>query len=94
MLHERTNPARPAQGRTNKRCPACGERKSLIDFYTTVRGGPSGYCKGCQRAVSRLSSRRRQAAVRLLAAAHPEEWADALRQAREERQGRQGGDAA
>jgi hypothetical protein len=30
--------------------------------------------------------------VRLLAAAHPEEWAAALRQAREERQGHKGGD--
>jgi uncharacterized protein (DUF983 family) len=78
MRNERTNPARPAQARTHKRCPACGQSKPLSDFYTAGDSGPSGYCRECQRAVSRLASRRRQAAMRLLIAAYPEEWADLL----------------
>jgi len=86
MRDERTNSVRPAQVRTHKRCPACNGLKRVTDFYTTVRGGPSGYCKDCQRAVSRLSSRRRQAAVRLLIAAHPEEWAGVLGLVRARRQ--------
>jgi len=76
MRDERTNSARPA--RTHKHCPACGQSRSLCDFYTAVDGSPSGYCKDCQRALSRLTSRRRQAAMRLLIAAHPEEWAGLL----------------
>jgi hypothetical protein len=93
MRHERT-PTLPAGHPSKKRCPACQQIKPVSEFYVAVRGRPSGYCKTCQRAVSRTSRLRRQAAVRLLAAAHPEEWAAALRQAREERQGRQGGGAA
>jgi hypothetical protein len=76
MRHERTNSARPA--RTHKHCPACGQSRSLCDFYTAVDDSPSGYCKDCRRAISRLTSRRRQAAMRLLIAAHPEEWAGLL----------------
>jgi hypothetical protein len=93
MHHERT-PTLSAGHPLKKRCPACQQVKPVSEFYVTVSGRPSGYCKACQRAVSRTSRLRRQAAVRLLAAAHPEEWAAALRQAREERQGRQGGGAA
>jgi hypothetical protein len=93
MHHERT-PTLSAGHPSKKRCPACQQVKPVSEFYATVSGRPSGYCKACQRAVSRTSRLRRQAAVRLLAAAHPEDWAAALRQAREERQGRQGGGAA
>lgn len=93
MRHERT-PTLSAGHSSKKRCPACQQVKPAWNFYVTVGGRPSGYCKPCQRAVSRTSRRRRQAAVQLLAAAHPEEWAAALRQAREERPRRQGGDAA
>jgi hypothetical protein len=71
MRDERTNSARPA--RTHKHCPACGQSRSLCDFYTAVDGSPSGYCKDCQRALSRLTTRRRQAAMRLLIATHPED---------------------
>ncbi len=86
MRDERINSSRPAQARTHKRCPACGQSKPVSDFYTTVRGGSSGYCKPCQQAVSRLASRRRQAAVRLLIAAHPEEWVGVLGLVRARRQ--------
>jgi hypothetical protein len=73
--------------------PGCQQAKPVSEYYVTV-GRPSGYCKSCQRAVSRGSRLRRQAAVRLLAAAHPEERAAALRQARKDTQRRRGGDAA
>jgi hypothetical protein len=78
MRDERTNSARPAQAWTHKRCPACGNSKPLSEFYTTPSGAPSGYCKSCQRAVSRRSRRRRNAALRALIALYPEEWRAAL----------------
>jgi uncharacterized protein (DUF983 family) len=78
MHDERTNSARPARARTHKRCPACGEDKHLSEFYTLRSGAPSGYCKSCQRAISRRSRRRRLAALRALISLHPEEWRAAL----------------
>jgi hypothetical protein len=78
MHDERTNSARPAQARTEKRCPACGEDKHLSEFYTLRSGAPSGYCKTCQRAVSRRSRRRRNAALRALISLYPEAWRAAL----------------
>jgi hypothetical protein len=78
MHDERTNPARPAQARTHKHCPACGLSKPLSDFYATPSGAPSGYCKSCQRAASRRSRRRRNAALRALIARYPEAWRAAL----------------
>jgi hypothetical protein len=78
MHDERTNPACPAQARTHKRCPACGLSKPLSDFYTTPSGAPSGYCKPCQRAISRRSRRRCSAALRALIARYPEAWRAAL----------------
>jgi hypothetical protein len=77
-MHDQPNPAVPAQARTHKRCPACGASKPLSEFYTTPSGAPSGYCKSCQRAVSRRSWRRRNAALRALIALYPEEWRAAL----------------
>ena len=82
-MRDQPNPAAPAQARTHKRCPSCGARKQLSDFYTTPTGGPSGYCKGCQRAVSHRSRKRRNAAVRALIALHPEAWRDALQASRD-----------
>jgi hypothetical protein len=78
MRDERTNSARPAQAWTQKRCPACGNSKPLSEFYTTPSGAPSGYCKSCQRAISRRSRRRRNAALRALIALYPEQWRAAL----------------
>jgi len=92
MRDERTNPRIPARpSRRHKRCPACGQAKPLAAFYVTRGGGPSGYCKCCQRAVARLSARRRAAAVRLLAAAHPAEWAAARALVRGQRHPSAGG---
>jgi hypothetical protein len=73
-MRDQPNPATPAQAQTHKRCPSCGASKPLSEFYTTPNGAPSGYCKSCQRAVSRRSRRRRNAALRALIALHPEEW--------------------
>jgi hypothetical protein len=77
-MHDQRNPAALAQARNHKRCPACGIRKPLYEFYTAPSGAPSGYCKSCQRAASRRSRRRRNAALRALIALHPEEWRAAL----------------
>jgi hypothetical protein len=57
-----------------KRCPACQQVKHRADFSPTPAGLSSSYCQDCKRASSRLASRRRQAAVRLLIAFHPEEY--------------------
>jgi hypothetical protein len=90
---ERTNSSRPAQARADKRCPACGQHKPLSEFYTTSTGRPSGYCKPCQRAISRRARRRRNAAVRALIATQPEAWRAALAASRDD-DPRGGGDAA
>ena len=82
-MHDQPNPAASARARTHKRCPACGVRKPLFEFYTTPSGAPSGYCKSCQRAISRRSRQRRNAALRVLIALHPEEWRAALQSDRD-----------
>jgi hypothetical protein len=78
-MRDQRNAAAPAEPRTHKRCPSCGASKPLSEFYATPTGGPSGYCKGCQRTVSRRARKRRNAAVRALIALHPDAWRDALR---------------
>jgi uncharacterized protein (DUF983 family) len=93
MHDERTNSARPAQARTQKRCPACGEDKHLSEFYTLRSGAPSGYCKSCQRAISRRSRRRRNAALRALIARYPEAWRAALQHDPDHGEATEGGGA-
>jgi uncharacterized protein (DUF983 family) len=77
MRHEPIGSCSPVQQARSKRCPVCGQAKPLAAFPTTP-AGISPYCQDCQRATSRLASRRRAAAIRLLIAAHPEEWAGLL----------------
>ncbi len=84
---------RTPAARTHKRCPACEQHKPLSEFYTTSSGRPSGYCKPCQRVISRRARRRRNAAVRALIAAQPEAWQAALAASRDH-DPRAGGDAA
>jgi hypothetical protein len=60
-----------------KRCPSCGQTRPLADFSTTA-AGPSRSCGDRRRTAARLASRRRTAAMRLLIALHPEEWAGLL----------------
>ena len=83
MHDERTGVRAALQSPERKRCTACQQLKPHNDF---TPGGLSSYCKDCQRAASRLASRRRRAAVRLLIAAHPEEWAGLLGLVRGRRQ--------
>jgi uncharacterized protein (DUF983 family) len=77
-MHDEPTGVRTAlQSPERKRCPACQQVKPHTAFSTTPTS-LSSYCRDCERAVSRLASRRRQAAMRLLIAAHPEEWAGLL----------------
>ena len=92
-MHDQPNPAVPAQARTHKRCPSCGDSKPLSDFYTTPSGAPSGYCKPCQRAISRRSRRRRLAALRALIARYPEAWRAALQHDADDGESTKGGGA-
>jgi hypothetical protein len=85
MHVEPTGSCPPVQPPASKRCPACQHVRPLTDFATSP-AGVSSSCWDCQRAASRLASRRRQAAVRLLIAAHPEEWAGLLGLVRGRRQ--------
>ena len=85
MRHEPIGSCAPVQQDRSKRCPVCGQAKPLAAFPTTPAGIFS-YRPDCQRAASRLASRRRRAAVRLLIAAHPEEWAGLLGLVRGRRQ--------
>jgi hypothetical protein len=74
MPHEPTGSRRPVQRAAVKHCPACDSTQLVGNFYTTRCGRLSGSCKSCQRAAARLSDRRRDAAIRLLIASHPEEY--------------------
>ncbi len=77
-MHDEPTGVRPAlQSPERKRCPACQQVKHHAHFPPTPAGRFS-YCQDCKRAISRLASRRRQAAVRLLIALYPEEWAGLL----------------
>jgi hypothetical protein len=78
MHVEPTGSCAPVQQPASKHCLACDQIKLPAEF-STIPGGLSSYCRDCQRAASRLASRRRAAAIRLLIAAHPEEWAGLLR---------------
>jgi hypothetical protein len=73
-MHDEPTGVRAAlQSPRRKRCPACQQSEHRADVSTTP-AGLSSSCQDCQRASSRLASRRRQAAVRLLIALHPEEY--------------------
>ncbi len=67
MRHEPSDSCPPVQQPGGARCPACHRATAPADVATR--------CPDCRRAVARLASRRRAAAMRLLIAAHPEEWA-------------------
>ncbi len=76
MPHEPSGSCSPVPQVRSKRCSACEQVKPVADFATPA--GRSFSCRDCRRAASRLESRRRAAAMRLLIAAHPEEWAGLL----------------
>ena len=72
MQHEPTPAPAPGHRSGRKRCPSCQANKFLSEFYVTPSGAPSGYCRTCQKAISRRSRKRRNAAIRALIALHPE----------------------
>ena len=73
-----------------KRCPRCGQLKSVAEFYRRRRSRRlSSYCQPCTRAASRQAQRRRRhdpAAAEVLRAV------DRVRQRRRRALGGQGGD--
>jgi hypothetical protein len=72
-MHDEPTGVRAAlQSPRRNRCPACQQVKHRTGSSSTPAGLSS--CQDCQRASSRLASRRRQAAVRLLIAFYPEEY--------------------
>ena len=85
MRHEPSGSCPPVQQAPAKCCAACGQARPLAEFPTSP-AGRSSFCGDCHRAASRLASRRRAAAMRLLIAAHPEESAGLLGLVRGRRQ--------
>jgi hypothetical protein len=78
MPHEPSGSCPPVQQAPAKRCAACGQSRPLAEFATTLAGRSAACCQACRRAAARLASRRRAAAMRLLIALYPEEWAGLL----------------
>jgi len=78
MRHERTNSRVPGQP-ASKRCAACRALKHLDDFYTDRHGRRTSRCKDCHRRQTRANNRRRTTALRLLVAAHLDEYHALLR---------------
>jgi hypothetical protein len=78
MPHEPSGSCPPVHLALAKRCSACGQARPLAEFATTLAGRPASCCQACRRAAARLASRRRAAAMRLLIALHPQEWAGLL----------------
>jgi hypothetical protein len=78
MPHEPSGSCPPVQQAPAKRCAACGQARPLAEFPTSPAGHPASCCHACRQAAGRLAGRRRAAAMRLLIALHPEEWAGLL----------------
>jgi uncharacterized protein (DUF983 family) len=74
MRDERTNCSAPSQPPTAKRCSGCGQEKLARDFYLYRGDRLSSRCKGCQCEAARTTSRDRRSALRILIAAHSEEY--------------------
>jgi hypothetical protein len=78
MRHEPSGSCPPVQQAPAKPCAACGQNRPLAEFPTSLAGRPASCCSDCRLAAARLASRRRAAAMRLLVALHPQEWAGLL----------------
>ncbi len=74
MRDERTNSSAPSHPPASKRCSGCGRVKSTRDFYIYRGSKLSSRCKDCQCAAARTTSRDRRGALRVLIAAHHEEY--------------------
>jgi hypothetical protein len=69
MPHEPSGSCSPIPRARSKHCPAREQVKPVAGFATPV--GRCSCCQDSQRAASRMASRRRAAAMRLLIAAPP-----------------------
>jgi hypothetical protein len=78
MPHEPSGSCPPVQLAPAKRCAACSQARPLAEFPPSPAGRPASCCSACRRSAARLASRRRAAAMRLLIALHPQEWAGLL----------------
>jgi recombinational DNA repair protein (RecF pathway) len=78
MRDERTNSNAPSQLPTAKRCSGCGRVKPTCDFYLYRGDKLSSRCKDCQCEAARTTSRDRRSALRVLIAAHSEEYQSLL----------------
>jgi len=74
MRDERTNSGAPGQPPSSKRCSGCGRVKPSRDFYTYRDGKLSSRCKACQCRAAQATSRDRLHALRVLIAAHHDEY--------------------
>jgi recombinational DNA repair protein (RecF pathway) len=74
MRDEGTNDSAPSQPPAAKRCSGCGQEKFARDFYLYRGAKLSSRCKDCQCEAARTTSRDRRSALRLLIAAHSEEY--------------------
>jgi recombinational DNA repair protein (RecF pathway) len=74
MRDERTNSTAPSQPSAAKRCSGCGQEKPAGGFYLYRSNKLSSRCKDCQCEAARSSSRDRWSALRVLIAAHSEEY--------------------
>jgi len=78
MPHEPSGSCLPVQQAPTKSCAACAQSRPLAEFPTSSTGRRTSCCRACRRTAGRLASRRRAAAMRLLIALHPQEWAGLL----------------
>jgi len=74
MRDERTNSGAPDQRPSSKRCSGCGRVKPTSAFYTYRGGKLSSRCKPCQCRAAQATSRDRQHVLRVLIAAHHDEY--------------------
>jgi recombinational DNA repair protein (RecF pathway) len=86
MRDERTNSSAPSLPPTAKRCSGCGRVKASCDFYLYRGGKLSSRCKDCQCEAARTTSRDRRGALRVLIAAHDEEYRSLLTAERAKRE--------
>ena len=78
MRDERTNCRTPSHLPAAKRCSGCGQEKPAGGFYLYRGDKLSSRCKDCQCEAARTTSRDRRSALRVLIAAHSEEYRSLL----------------
>ena len=88
MRDERTNCSMRSQPPAAKRCSGCGRVKPARDFYLYRGGKLSSRCKDCQCEAARTTSQDRRSALRVLIAAHSEEYRSLLATERAKRRQR------